>query len=297
MEHSVHLGTRHYYTLLNQRLEELQEREVLPLHVHKVRQGNRWLFECQFALSPEEDWPEKDWIEQDESTVKKIFQYYLANAVADTILNAWEKEYVRKLLGKKYKLMAKECDSVLNKTVSRLNDKEGKAYKASRKSILVQQILLCLENNLIFDIEGFLRFRGKDYKEEIDKAVAYTVDEFILEREYLEFIELLKSFVDTQNPCLDTLHVGISQQGRFHLYDDLGNSVTERFLTDYHPEEKIQDISYDDLLVSALIMVAPRHIVLHIRNDKSESALQSIQEVFGDRVSFCTGCALCDRLS
>lgn len=288
MEHSVQLGTQHYHASLSQCLQDLQKQEALPLHIHEVQQGNRWLIECQFSLAAGET-PDRQ-----EPTVRKIFQYYLANALANTILSSWEQEHIKRRLGQKYKLKKEEREAVLAKVMARLDERENIGGKLSRKRGLMAQILLCLENSAVFDIEGFLHFRGREYKGALNKTIDYIVDEYLLEQEYVEFIELLKSFVDMQKPRLDTLHVVISQ-GQFNLYDDGGHYVTDEYLTDYHPGNVIQDVSYDDLLISALIAVAPRQVVMHVKSGGAEDTLHSIRQVFGDRVSFCTGCSLCDK--
>jgi len=54
------------------------------------------------------------------------------------------------------------------------------------------------------------------------------------------------------------------------------------------------DINYDDLLISALITLAPREIELHIQKEvKMRDAIKTIQNVFGQRVKFCNGCSIC----
>lgn len=289
MEHSVQLGTQHYHASLSQCLQELQKQEALPLHINETLQGKRWLIECQFSL-PTDEMPARQ-----EPTVKKIFQYYLADAVAETILSSWEQEHIKRRLAQKYKLKKEEREVVLAKVLARLDEREDNGGKTSRKKGLMSQILICLESSAVFDIEGFLHFRGREYKGALNKTIDYIVDEYMLEQEYVEFIELLKSFVDMQKPRLETLHVVISARGRFNLYDDKGNYVTDEYLTDYHPNNTIQDISYDDLLISALIAVSPRQVVMHVKSAGAEDTLHSIRQVFGDRVSFCTGCSLCDK--
>ena len=96
------------------------------------------------------------------------------------------------------------------------------------------------------------------------KAVEYAIDEYVIEKEYLEFIQLLKHFVDSQKPSLEILHVGITPQGKFHLYNNDGVKVTHKFLEDYQLDN-VHELGYEDLLISALIAVAPRQITLHIR--------------------------------
>lgn len=293
MENYVQLGTRNYKDSISARLRELRDKEALPFQIQEIQQGKRWLIKCDFQLSVTMD-------SEEEQTVSKIQRYYLANALTETILLNWEKDYVRQSLGRKYKLMQDECLALLPKVLEYLSGDSGyssKAYREHRKSSLLTQILTCLESNSIFDVEGFLQFRARDYKKEIDKALSYTVHEHILQKEYLEFIELLKHFLNTQTPRIDTLHVVISSEGKFNLFDDKGEKVTGRFLDSYAiTDEGDVELSYEDLLISSLIAVAPRQVVLHICYDGYCDNLQTVRKVFKERISYCSGCALCEKL-
>lgn len=291
-QHSVQVGTQFYKDSIYQRLKQLQVQENLPVVIHEYRQGKRWLIDCEFQLSAQDEIDDRE-------TLKKIHSYYLANALAETILLYWEKDHVYWLLKKKYKMKREESELVLDKALEYLNQesKERKSYHLNRKTSLVHQILSCLDAQPVFDIEGFLRFRAHDYKVEIDKAVSYIVNEHIIESEYLEFIELLKHFVDSQKPRLHTLHVGITGQGKFNLYNEEGIKVTHQFMDELSFGDGGAELSYEDMLVSALIAVAPRKIVLHIRYEGYKNTLQTIFKVFEDRVSYCEGgCTICGKI-
>ncbi len=292
MENSVQLGTQNYKDSISARLRELRDQEALPFQIQEIQQGKHWLIQCNFQVSADE-------VSEGKQTVSKIQRYFLANALAETILTNWEKDYVRQSLGRNYSLNKDECMAVLPKALQYLNGDLGrgsKSYRAQRKNSLLSQILACLENNSFFDVEGFLRFRAQDYKVEVDKALSYTVDEYMLQKEYLEFIELLKHFLDTQVPRINTLHVGISSKGKFHLFNDQGEKVTSQFLDNYSLDEGGGEFSYEDLLISSLIAVAPRQVVLHICFDGYRDTLQTVRKVFKDRVSYCSGCAICEKL-
>lgn len=293
MENSVQLGTRNYKESISARLRELRDKEALPFQIQEIQQGNRWLIKCNFQLSVAADPEEKQ-------TVSKIQRYYLANALTETILLNWEKDYVQQSLGRKYKLKQDECLALLPRVLEYLSGDSGyssKVYREHRKASLLTQILTCLESNSFFDVEGFLQFRARDYKQEVDKALAYTVDEHILQKEYLEFIELLKHFLNTQTPRIDTLHVGINSEGKFNLFNGQGEKVTGRFLDNYAvTNEGDVELSYEDLLISSLIAVAPRQVVLHIRYAGYRDNLQTVRKVFKERISYCSGCALCEKL-
>lgn len=292
MEHSVQLGTQFYRDSICQRLRELRDQEDLPVIIHEHQQGKHWLIDCEFKLPSPEYVGEQD-------TMKRIHSYYLANALAETILLHWEKDHVHWLLKKKYQMKRGESEQVLEKALDYLNQgpSEWKSYRINRKTTLVNQIITCLDNQPLFDIEGFLRFRAHGYKEEVDKAVSHVVDEHILEKEYVEFIELLKHFVDSQDARMDTLHVGINPKGKFHLYDEEGKKVTNQYMDDLSFGNVGSEFSYEDMLISALIAVAPRQIVLHIRYNGYKDTLQTIVKVFEGRVSYCVeGCNICEKI-
>ena len=289
MEHSVQLGTQDYRESICECLSELRDKEQLPLQIVELRQGKRWLIECKF------DDPSLE-ATKNEDMVQKIHRYYLANALAETILKHWEKEHVRQIIQKKDQLMEDNWQTVIEKALDYLNKGLGQVwgYSVNRKTSLVTQILSCLDHSSVFDIEGFLRFRAHEYKGEVNKAVEYALEEYVVEKEYMDFILLLKHFLDSQKPQLEYLHVGMTPEGKFHLYDNEGVKVTHLFLEDYQLDN-VHELGYEDLLVSALIAVAPRQITLHIRYEGFKDTLKTIRSVFGDRVRDCQGCPLCEK--
>lgn len=289
MEHSVQLTTQAYRESICECLRELREQEQLPMQIVELRRGKRWLIQCKFHDPSFE-------ATEDENIVQKIHRYYLANALAETILLHWEKEYVRQIIKEKHLSMEDNWQMVINIALDYLNKGLGqvRGYSVNRKTSLVIQILSCLDQSTTFDIEGFLRFRAQEYKGEVNKAVEYALEEYVIEKEYREFILLLKHFVDSQKPRLECLHVGMTPQGKFHLYNDEGAKVTHQFLEDYQLDN-VHELGYEDLLVSALIAVAPRQITLHIRYEGYKDTLKTIRSVFGDRVRDCQGCPLCEK--
>ncbi|WP_407305817.1 sporulation protein YtxC [Desulfosporosinus sp. SB140] len=288
MEHSVRLGTQKYHESICECLRELGKQEQLPVQIIEQQQGRRWLIHCKFLNTSLAE-------TENEEMVQKIHRYYLANALAETILLHWEKEHVRRIIKKSNYLLDDNGQKILKKALEYLNRGLGqeRTYRVSRKTKLVTQILSCLDHSSIFDIEGFLSFRAQEYKRDVSKAVEFAIEEYIVEKEYLEFIQLLKHFVDNQTPQLEYLHVGMTSKGKFRLFDDQGDDVTHDYLADYQLDN-LHELGYEDLLVSALIAVAPRQITLHIRYDGFMDTLQTIRNVFGNRVRDCSGCSLCE---
>lgn len=294
MEHSVLIATQNYRESICESLRELRDQEQLPMQMAVLRQGKRWLIQCWFQDSSYEEAANEEMA--NEEMIQKIQYYYLANALVKTVLQHWEKDYIWKTLRRKAVLGKEERRQVAQKVGEYLDRglEEVHGYKVNRKTDLVSQVTGCLDQNAYLDVEGFLQFRAQEYKSQVNKAVEYVFDEYVMEKEYAEFIFLLKQFVDTQKPRLEWLHVGMTPQGKFHLYDDAGLKVTHQFLNDYQLDN-VHELGYEDLLVSALIAVAPRRITLHIRDEGYRDTLNTIRHVFGDRVHDCPGCALCEK--
>jgi putative sporulation protein YtxC len=147
-------------------------------------------------------------------------------------------------------------------------------------------------NNIILD--GFVNFRLKEYIKDLEEVVDKAVDDFLMDREYREFIRLLRYFVDIQEPKIDTVHVIVSYDNHYTLLDGSKNEITNECIQEYVNEISEGEINYDDLLVSSLITFAPRKIVIHSSGQfRNKELLETIKNVFAGRVVLCQGCEIC----
>jgi len=127
-------------------------------------------------------------------------------------------------------------------------------------------------------------------------VIEQAVDELLLEKEYQEFIMLLKYFVDIQEPRLEKVHVMLLPSGSFQLFDDNNKSINNQCLEGCIVEMIDNEINYEDLLISALITIAPREIVVHVPElTKVLNVIKTLQGVFGERLVICNGCVRCTK--
>ena len=147
-------------------------------------------------------------------------------------------------------------------------------------------------NNIILD--GFVNFRLKEYIKDLEDVVDKAVDDFLMDREYREFIRLLRYFVDIQEPKLDTVHVIVGYDNRYTLLDESKKEITNECIQEYVNEIAEGEINYDDLLVSSLITFAPRKIIIHGTDQfRNKELMETIKNVFSGRVVICQGCDVC----
>lgn len=228
-----------------------------------------------------------------------LVRHYVANALSDVIVETWEADLIRKIIKGTYNYFSKdEQDQILDytgKNLTRSGDAEDGAplYRVSRKSRILHRLRDYLDSADELVLEGFVTFRLRDYVEELEDAVDRAVDDFLMEREYREFVRLLKYFVDVQEPRIDHVHVLIRPGGAFRLVDDQGCAIRSEYLEEFVVEMVESEVNYEDLLISALITLAPRNVTVHGSLAAGDESLETIKSVFTDRVTICAGCPAC----
>lgn len=229
-----------------------------------------------------------------------ISKHYVANAISDIIINIMEKKLLEKCIGVNYYYFnedeRKRIFECACKTLGINDDQKDQScvYRLSRKARVLQKVLDYLEHNSNIIISGFVRFRMKDYISELEDATDQAVEEYLMEREYNEFIKLLRYFVEIQEPKADTVNILKNPDNSYKLLDGNGAVINNELLDDLADEVLERNINYDDLLISSLITIAPTRIVFHngAVNEGSE-ILDTIKKVFHNKIAYCRGCELC----
>lgn len=167
-------------------------------------------------------------------------------------------------------------------------DKGGQVY-----AVILQQLQEYLEQHDYVNLHGLVYFRMQPWLKFVRKIIDKAVDDYLMEKEYQEFIKLLKYFVALQEPKIKQVHVLLNESGSFYFLDHTFQPV----------EQQQQEIIWEgyngscdeeDQLVSLIISLAPYQIVLHHNVYlKYPKAVDTLKHVFDKRVSLCKRCKLC----
>jgi len=210
---------------------------------------------------------------------------FLAITLADIVIDELEKKFINRIIRHKYhNFSLSERNRIQELTLDHLDEQDkldNRLGRIVRKKEIINQILNYLNQYNALNIEGFIRFRLKDYLDELNLAVEKAVDDFVIQKEYDEFIDLLKYFVDLQEPRISLVHVYKKPDGSFQIIDNNYHIINNEYLEGYLSEMFDEKIEYEDLLVSALINIAPDKIILHFADPEAEKTIKSI---FGNRV-------------
>jgi len=294
---SIQIGAAEHRDQVQQRLEfeaTFMRGEGFEVDIARSEQGPLTFFDVSYrAAETGQGGAERP------DDADMMIRHHIANAVSDLIVNLWERHLIKRLAQDECtELEPAERTQVANQATIVLDGQPWRKdasvmRKVTRKGHVFQEVDRYLSNNRVLIIEGFIRFRLRQYLGLLEEAVEQAVDEFMLEKEYREFIMLLRHFLAAQEPRVDRVHVLIRSDGGFRLVDDTGSSVSEQFLTGCLEEAGTKDINRDDLLISALITIAPRRVRLHAAVGTDTEGLRTLRAVFAERLTVCRGCEIC----
>lgn len=224
----------------------------------------------------------------------------LACALAGFVVGHMEPALLKRLLAQGYAELREDGEAILAAARRQLAGTGSSPLPPpeSRRDFLRRRIRRYLEEDAErLDIDGLLIFRLGEYLEELEAVLDRAVEDVLLEREYREFVRLLRHFVEIQEPRPDLIHVMIGAEGGLCFVDGEGRRVT-------HDEVAALDTAAStspagdtgDLLLSALVAIAPQRVLLHDpRGLCSDDVTGTLRGVFPQRVHLCRGCRLCDR--
>ena len=227
--------------------------------------------------------------------VKSILKNYVARMLAEHIVGSEEKTLIRKIINRNYYYFGEQERAAIYDNALKLLNSEGHndfSYSVRLNRILAKlQEYFDLHHELV--LNGFIAFRLKDYRDRLSEIVDKAVDEYMMDMEYKEFVRVLRYFVDVQETQVDEAHIVLGDGDTFKIRDSRGRNIHNQYLETLMIRS--DEINYEDLLISALITIAPRTITLHFASvpGKAPAVVETIKNVFAGRVAVCCGCKLC----
>ncbi|SKA83669.1 putative sporulation protein YtxC [Clostridium sp. USBA 49] len=238
-----------------------------------------------------------------DSKLTKIFNFYMADILYDLVIDEFYKKEIHNFITNTYFFLKyDEIKEIKNLSLKALKNKgpitnENMVFYRNRKNSIIQKITDCIEENKEININGFIRFRMKEFINDLESIIDKVVENYMVEKEYSEFIKLLKYFVDLQESKIEKINIIIEGNENYILQDGFGNDIMDILFSDLSDDKFSGAISIDDMLISALITNAPKNIIIHGKeNCSNKEILDTITSVFGDRVKFCDKCNMCKNI-
>lgn len=223
---------------------------------------------------------------------ESLFLSKVASILSFLVIDELEEDLLKRLIFQNYfyfdspernKILA-ICYDIMADDFSKIFDKKLK--------ILYEIFYEFLSTHKSIVLNGFINFRLKEYFSLLDDIVNEAVNHFVIEKEYLEFISLLKLYINSQDYGCEMVHIIFSPSESI-LLDENKNLIVVN--DDIFKAKYLSDITFssNDYILNSLLTLLPKKIYIHLVDDSIDEFINTLQLVFENRINLCTDCDIC----
>ena len=202
-----------------------------------------------------------------------IFTKYI-KALANFIIEKYESKILKRIINKNY-------PEIPNITVKEIIQQKTDEDLDERKRVVEKILRGYFAENKSASVEGIVNFRLNEYKMKLNTLAENLVDIYYLNREYEDFIELLRYFVSVQDCRPEIIYIKVNEMAMYTVLNEKKHDITRQTLVEIISLKDAESVAYDDLLISMLISLAPKKIIVENKeNIKNTQLFETIEKVF-----------------
>ena len=214
------------------------------------------------------------------------FNSLISDLLTCLVFDNFEYELLKKLTIQNYFYFDSiETNKVLNICEEILCDSDEFAFE-NRYNILFDSFYEHISSNNKLYLTGFLFFKNKKYFKHLEDTIDIAVNKFIIEREYLEFISLLKVYINSHSSEISLVNL-YYDESKPKLFDEDNNIIDVR--ADNFDMKYLSDISFssNDYILNALLTLIPQKIIIHLQDTKTDDFINTLSLIFENRITIC----------
>jgi putative sporulation protein YtxC len=215
----------------------------------------------------------------------------LSPVLADYLMTAYEGMLLNRIVKRHYGyLRPDERHAIVIIAQKKLAENDQSFFdtviRIRRRNLVTRKLADFLNHNNHIILEGFATFRMQEYVKELEEIMDWAVRQYLVEREYQEFIRLLTCFVQMQQPKFHCVHVFAEKDSSFSIYDENMERISDHWISEWADDQADGGIKEEDLLISFLISAAPKQVILHnVADIRNKELMETVIQVFAGRVT------------
>ena len=221
------------------------------------------------------------------------FIHFVADILSYLIIDELEEDLLSNIIQQNY-CYFDLCDrkKILNYCFD-LFSEDYTNYFDKKFSYINNEFYLYLKEHKSIVLTGFINFRLKKYFCILDDVVDEAVNSFIIEKEYLEFVSLLKLYINSQAPKTNVVHL-IYRKDNPLLLDEHKNVIP--FDDSIYQAKYLSDISFsqNDFILNTLLSILPKKIYLHVVDNSIDEFANTLILIFENKIQVCSDCNICN---
>ena len=222
----------------------------------------------------------------------KKFIHEVSCILSCLVIDELEEKFLKNIIQKNYFYFnSNEKKQILDICFDTFSN-DFNTYFDKKYNCLISDFESYLKNNKSIVLTGFINFRIKNYMSIIEDVVDNAVNSFVIEKEYFEFVSLLKMYINSQSSNCELVHLIYNNENSILLDNNkkVINNSDEIFKAKY-----LSDITFssNDYALNSLLTLLPKKIYIHLIDNIVDEFIHTLGLIFEDRVEICTDCSIC----
>ncbi len=221
----------------------------------------------------------------------EAFYDIISNILCDCIITYYEEPLIKRLINFDYFYFSDiEKRHIFDMCLEILEDIEDDYY--CREDLIKNAIYYYIKKEKSMILDGFVNFRLYDYVKLMDSLVDSAVNRYLIEKEYLEFVNILKLYINSSVPTQNLVHL-IYSNSYATLVDENKQIISTN--DEILKAKYLSDISFsvNDYVLNTLLNIIPKKIIIHLTDNYVDEFINTLQLIFENRITICNDCNLC----
>ena len=165
----------------------------------------------------------------------------------------------------------------------------------TKYDLINNSIFKHLLNHHSLYFKSFIDFRLKEYKDLIDKKIDLAVNQFLIDKEYIEFVNILRLYINSESSSSNLEHLHLIYKNKDSIIIDDNKNIVS--CNDNITKAKyISDITFssNDLALNTLLNLLPHKITIHLVDGFQDEFIETLKLIFQDKITICEDCDICN---
>lgn len=220
------------------------------------------------------------------------FNNYISNSVTKAILKYCEEQIIyNNIILNYFYFSTYEKKKILENTLNQLkeDDVSNQCYDYINNEIF---------RNILFShslyLQGVINFKLTDYINFLNTQIDIAVNKFLIDKEYLEFVNILKLYIKSEAPNSQIDHVHLIYKDKISIITDDDQNIIS-YNDNLKRARYISDISFssNDLALNTLLNLVPKTITIHLVDGYTDEFINTLKLIFQENVKICEECNIC----
>lgn len=221
------------------------------------------------------------------------FYNYLSNSITKAIIQYCEEDIIYYNLNFNYFYFhLHEKKKILENTLNLLAEDDKSTI---RYDYINNEIFNYITNHHSFYLQAFINFFLNRYTNFINSQIDIAVNKFLIDKEYIEFVNILKLYIksESENSKINHLHL-IYKDKTSIIIDDNKNIISCN--DNIRKATYVSDISFssNDFALNTLLNLVPKKITLHLIDSYCDEFINTLKLIFQDKIIICEDCDICN---